>query len=93
MSARACGVSLNMPNRSPPPVTDPANAGSMSGIGKKSYSSSRAPAWLLKNCVMKVAWCRNRHCGGSAKRPLPLSSNLVVMTAALPPNELLTTSP
>ncbi len=31
----ACGVSLNIPNRSPPPVTLPAKAGSMSGNGEE----------------------------------------------------------
>src|SRR5262249_31087590 len=98
MSSRACGVSLNMPNRSPADSTAPAFLGAMSGKGKasKSWPGLRLAKPLVMKVVMKLAWwCRNAF-GGLWKSGLAASPKLVDRTAALPPKVIfgsLTISP
>jgi hypothetical protein len=56
IKARACGVSLNIPNRSPATSSEPAYCGLMSGNGKKLKSSTgfRLGLALTKKSVMKL---------------------------------------
>ena len=93
MSARACGVSLNMPNRSPAPSTAPAYWLLMSGNGKKSKSPSLAPPCFLKKSVMKLAWWWKMQPGGVLNSWLPPSPKFVELIAFGPPYDSETTLP
>src|SRR6266550_7861491 len=90
MSARDCGVSLNMPNRSPDPVTAPAYLVSMSGVMKKLKSSPTFAVGtaLVKKSVMNEAWWCMKHFGGFANIGVPESPKFVASIADLPPKTI-----
>src|SRR5688500_14424654 len=90
MRARDCGVSLNIPKRSPAPVTAPEYFESMSGGMKKLKSS---PDLMLgfafvKKSVMKDAWWWRKQRGGFVNIGLPLSPKAVASIADLPPSTI-----
>src|SRR4051812_17756710 len=93
MRDSACGVSLNMPTRSPPPVTEPVNWVLMSGNGKKSKSPSLAPASFLKKSVMNDAWWWNRQPGGVANIGFAALPKFVFTMNFVPPYAFFRASP